>query len=369
MEQIAKYDVNLTINGEVENADLIICGWHYQNDFDQFDHNMSSSPKHALISEVKRLLAQDQVPGLELQVYKKIINRFGTTIKYGENYSTDDVFKKSERIVSDVEIPEDYGIHLSQIIKDEIQEETDEFVKGTTTKYYLPGNSFEELDKEYVQERNNEYRRLMAAFDDFAKDYSETDKKVLKRNFKAKLQHELTQLIKEKTAQEDHYYFLETYYYPLLTARNSGKISVLRDLYSQRDNPEQLIERISSLKICNIDPYVNYEALHSNIEYSDMVKEIRQNEELHNISKKVVDRIKDAKTNVRLVAVGYEEIWKKLFRDVYMRHVGREYLLMERRLNQHTYCLRRATAGLTPKNIYPVVTSTADYEDLKSNLF
>ena len=369
MKRTTEYDVNLTINGEIENADLIICGWHYQNDFDQFDHNMSSSPKHALISEVKRLLAQDQVPGLELQVYKKIINRFGTTIKYGENYSTDDVFKKSERIVSDVEIPEDYGIHLSQIIKDEIQEETDEFVKGTTTKYYLPGNSFEELDKEYVQERNNEYRRLMAAFDDFAKDYSETDKKVLKRNFKAKLQHELTQLIKEKTAQEDHYYFLETYYYPLLTARNSGKTSVLRDLYSQRDNPEQLIEKISSLKICNIDPYVNYEAFHSNIEYSEMVKEIRQNEELHNISKKVVDRIKDAKTNVRLVTIGYEEIWKKLFRDVYMLHIGNEYLLMERKLNQHTYCLRRATAGLTPKNIYPVVISTADYEDLKSNLF
>lgn len=65
MKRTAKYDVNLTINGEVENADLIICGWHYQNDFDQFDHNMSSSPKHALISEVKRLLAQDQVPGLD----------------------------------------------------------------------------------------------------------------------------------------------------------------------------------------------------------------------------------------------------------------------------------------------------------------
>ncbi|WP_201306978.1 hypothetical protein [Companilactobacillus farciminis] len=369
MKRTTEYDVNLTINGEIENADLIICGWHYQNDFDQFDHNMSSSPKHALISEVKRLLAQDQVPRLELQVYKKIINRFGATIKFGENYSTDDIFKKPEPIVSDVEIPEDFGIHLSQTIKDEIDEETDGFVKGTNAKHYLPGNAFEEIDKEYVQERNKEYRRLMAAFDDFTKDYSETDKKVLKRNFKAKLQHELTQLVKEKAAQEDHYYFLETYYYPLLTAKDSGKTSVLRDLYSRRDNPEQLIERISSLKICNIDPYVNYETFHSNIEYSDMVEEIRQNEELYNVSKKVVDRVKDAKTNVRLVVIGYEQIWKKLFRNAYMHHIGNGYLLMERKLNQHTYCLRRATDGLTSKNIYPVVISAADYEDLKNDLF
>ena len=369
MEQTTEYDVNLTINGEIENADLIICGWHYQNDFDQFDHNMSSSPKHALISEIKRLLEQNQVPGLELQVYKKIINRFGATINYGENYSSDDFFKKPEHINSDVEIPEDFGIHISQAIKDDIQYETDYFVQGTDAHHYLLHNSFEELDKEFVQGRNNEYRRLMTAFDDFAKYYSETDKKVLKRNFKAKLRHELTQLVKEKAAQEDHYYFLETYYYPLLTTKDSGKISALRDLYSQRDNPEQLIERINSLKICNIDPYVNYEVFQSNIEYSDMVKEIRQNKELHDVSKKIVDRIKDSKSNVRLVVIGYEEIWKKLFRDVYMRHIGNEYLLMERKLNQHTYCLKRATAGLTLKNMYPVVIPTADYEDLKDNLF
>ena len=369
MEQATKYDVNLTINGEIKNADLIICGWHYQNKFDQFDHNMSSNPKHALISEVKRLLAQDQVPGLELKKKKKIINRFGTIIKYGENYSSDDFFKKPEHIDSDVEIPQDFGIHFSQTIKDDIQNETDWFVQGTDAHHFVLRDTFEELDQNFVQGRIDEYRRLMAAFDDFAKGYSENDQKALKRSFKAKLQHELTQLVREKAAQEDHYYFLETYYFPLLTVRNNGKTDALRELYSQRDNAEQLIEKINSLKICNIDPYVNYEAFQNNIDYSNMVREMRQNEGLKNISKQVIDRIIHAKGNVRLVAIGYEEIWSKLFRDFAMKHTAGEYFQLEKKVAQHTYCLKRATSGLTLKNIYPVVISTTDYQDLKNDLF
>ena len=357
MSDIKQWHVTTKINGNLDDARLIILNWHYNNDWDDFDiTRINNGEDNVLESELSDFLKAKQNPIWTDRLKRNLIAEVFVTFNrmYRKQLRTILISNPTSNLQDADSTELTWSPKFIKACKKELR-----YLTRKNISLEIGDKARDNCSETFKNTMNDEIQFLLSQID--VQKHKPTD-------FSVSLRNDLFQVFGiQKNTMKLPYYF-QRFFWPLVMKEAESPLDCLNKLYDAQDEPGDpaILYKISHVSICTVDVYVDYGEINY-LEFKNMVESIGKNTEIRKICNKVVADLNDFSKFSKVVAVGYTHIWSKILLNSYKKIDDTDVAEINYRnkIENQIYAMDKLGYGLRRDNLHLVYLNDNQYSEFQ----